>query len=554
MICLLHGYLLEGSGSNLWTRSVIQALCRTGQSVHLVCQEPHPEAYDFISEAHVYHTDGRVETRLSRAVPYPGSCIMHKPQLGDTLPVYVWDKYEEYARVVPMVDLSDEEIESYLRRNEAVVREVVRTAGITVMQANHVVLMSVVAQRVSAETGVPYVVMPHGSGLEYAVKPDPRFHAYATGALVQAARVLVSAEELGQRVVDVFPNIPGLREKIDEVRVGVDTGSFQPVERVHRPRNIEHVAELLAPLPRGRAPEASMRLMDQLARDRSPRAVEAAIAAAAKYDGKLPDVGAEEQLRAVDWVNGQVLIFVGRVIVAKGVHCIIAALPEILVRYPDAQLVIAGHGPLREPLEALLYALRTGDRRLAEWLAAGDPGEDRLVSERMDGVPEYWRKLEAEGRLADYYAAAARLLRPESVRFTGYLTHRELSWIFPCCDVGIFPSMVKESGPMVFLEALSSGCFPIGSYFAGTKGKIDSVAPYLGASDAEWMKVRHEPAHLAADLARVVPGAIAVRDQYADTLRRVAEEEYDWKPIAAKLAHTLQLVAREAVTAGSAQS
>jgi glycosyltransferase involved in cell wall biosynthesis len=553
MICLLHGYLLEGSGSNLWTRSVIQALCRTGQTVHLVCQEPHPEAYDFISEAHIYHMDGRVETRLSRAVPYPGSCIMHKPQLGDTLPVYVWDKYDEYPRVVPMVDLTDDEIEAYLRCNEVVVRNVVRSHGITVMQANHVVLMSVVAQRISAETGIPYVVMPHGSALEYAVKPDSRFHAYAAGALANATRVLVSAEELGQRVLDVFPNLPGLREKIAEVRVGVDTSAFQPVVRAERPQNIEHVAELLAPLSRGRSPEAGAAMMDRLAQDRSPRAVAEAIAAAAKYDGKLPDVGAEDQLRAVDWVDGQVLIFVGRVIVAKGIHCIIAALPEILLRYPDAQLVIAGHGPLREPLEALLYALRTGDRRLAEWLAAGDPGEDRLVSERMDGVPEYWHKLEAEGRLDRYYAAAAKALRPESVRFVGYLTHRELSWIFPCCDVGIFPSMVKESGPMVFLEALSSGCFPIGTYFAGTRGKIDSVAPYLGANDVEWMKLRPEPAHLASDLARVVPGAIAVRDQYADTLRRVAEEEYDWKPIAAKLARTLHVVAQEAAVAGTAQ-
>jgi hypothetical protein len=30
MICILHGYLLEGSGSNLWTRSVVESLCRQG--------------------------------------------------------------------------------------------------------------------------------------------------------------------------------------------------------------------------------------------------------------------------------------------------------------------------------------------------------------------------------------------------------------------------------------------------------------------------------------------------------------------------------------------
>ena len=55
--------------------------------------------HDGIAEAYRYHLDGTVEAMLSRDVPYPGRCIMHKPQLGDTLPVYVWDKYDEYPNV-----------------------------------------------------------------------------------------------------------------------------------------------------------------------------------------------------------------------------------------------------------------------------------------------------------------------------------------------------------------------------------------------------------------------------------------------------------------------
>src|SRR5215212_2742459 len=108
MICILHGYLLDGSGSNLWTRSVIQSLSRAGETTHLVCQENHPERFDFIGEAYRYHLDGSVETIFRREVPYGGRCIMHKPQIGDTLPVYVWDHYEEFTNVVPMIDLPDE--------------------------------------------------------------------------------------------------------------------------------------------------------------------------------------------------------------------------------------------------------------------------------------------------------------------------------------------------------------------------------------------------------------------------------------------------------------
>src|SRR4051794_9500697 len=162
-LAILHGYLLEGSGSNLWTRCVVEALCRTGHTVQLVCQEPHPERYDCITEAYRYNIDGTVETMFVRDIArgYVGRCIMHKAQLGDTLPVYVWDKYEEYKNAVPMIDLPDEEIESYIQRNVNVVQDVVRRCGVTAMHANHAVLMSVVAQRVSDDTGVPYAVMPH---------------------------------------------------------------------------------------------------------------------------------------------------------------------------------------------------------------------------------------------------------------------------------------------------------------------------------------------------------------------------------------------------------
>ncbi len=110
MICILHGYLLEGSGSNLWTRAIVHALCRDGHAIHLVCQELHPDIYDFVAAAYVYENDGSVTTLFERDTPYAAGCVMHKPRLGDTLPVYVRDRYEEFAHAVPMVELTDEAI------------------------------------------------------------------------------------------------------------------------------------------------------------------------------------------------------------------------------------------------------------------------------------------------------------------------------------------------------------------------------------------------------------------------------------------------------------
>src|SRR5215210_4594326 len=212
MLCILHGWLLEGSGSNLWTRAVVNSLCRKGETVHLVCQENHPERYDFISRSITHYIDGTSTTTFSRDRTLPGECILHKPELGGTLPVFVWDEYEEHSRVVPMVDLSTEEIERYVRINVDVVRNVVRSAGIDAIQANHAVMMPVVAQRIGEELGIPYTVMPHGSDIEYAVKKDDRFHAYASDAFSHAGKIFVIGDEMRERVLKVFPNLPAISE------------------------------------------------------------------------------------------------------------------------------------------------------------------------------------------------------------------------------------------------------------------------------------------------------------------------------------------------------
>jgi glycosyltransferase involved in cell wall biosynthesis len=543
MIGILHGYLLDGSGSNLWTRSVVRALCRAGETVHLVCQEPHPEAYDFIATAHVCEPDGAVRTLFERDTPYEGRCIMHRPALGDTLPVYVWDEYEDFDRVVPMAELTETELEEYLHRNVQVVLRVVAEHGVTVLHANHAVLMSVVAHRVSTWANVPYVIMPHGSALEYAVRADERLRRLGAEAFDHASRVLVISEEVAQRTRAAFGEAaPGLEDRLTQLDLGVDTSAFRPIEIAERASNIARVSELLRGVERGRTAEQAQALRDALAAGRSP--VDAA-GAAGSFIAKHPDADVETKLASVDWDADPVLVFVGRLIAAKGIHAVLAALPGILAEVPRLRLIVTGHGPLRDALEAFVFALERGDRTLAgrvlafaESIDAGEPGH-------LDAIRLHWQQLDDAGMSDGYWAAAARHVRADSVLFTGYLTHREMAWLLPCCDAGIFPSMVLESGPLVFLEALASGVFPIGTYFGGMKVKIDRVAPRLPPGHAELMKVRPDAARIVADIARVVPGAIPLGRQHRATLRRIADDHYDWKPVALRLRELLRGVEAE---------
>ncbi|CAN5165021.1 hypothetical protein BH09GEM1_BH09GEM1_22920 [soil metagenome] len=551
MICILHGYLLEGSGSNLWTRSVVESLCTDGHVVQLVCQEPHPELYACIAEAYRYHEDGRVETMFVRDVHYPGRCIMHKPQLGDTLPVYVWDKYDEYPNVVPMVNLSDAEIESYVEKNVRVVRRVVDEHGVTAMHANHAVLMSVVAQRVSKQTGVPFAVMPHGSALEYAVKPDPRFQAWATGAFIDAGHVFVLGEEVRQRVATLLPAVTDLDEKFSVLPLGVHTAEFSPVPRERRREKMGRFWNALAPLSRGRTPVQLGEMLDRVRHAHDADALRLALTSI-KYGMKSPDEDVEEKLQQIDWEHDAVLLFVGRLISAKGVQSGLAALPLILADDPGVRLILVGHGPLREVMEAFVWALEHGDRALVERIVEcgrmleGDPA-GAGGSQALGKVKMFFRDLDSRGELDAYFETARQHVRSDRVIFTGYLTHNELKHLFPCCDAGIFPSIVKEAGPLVFLESLASGCFPLGTYFGGMKASIDSIAELFPEEIAAAMKLN--PLDTVADIVKNVSTALRWGVRYKDVLSRTARERYDWTSVGRRLMHEMDMLAlRQRVT------
>ena len=538
MICLLHGWLLEGSGSNLWTRSIITALARQGETVHLVCQENHPDRYAAIAEAHRHRLSGEIDTTLERETEFPGKCILHQPDIGRTLPVFVRDRYEEYDHVVPMVELPDDEIEMYIARNVDVVLRIVDEHDIAAIHANHAVLMPVVAERVKAATGVPYAIMPHGSGIEYAVKKDDRFRRYAASALEKCGRVFVIGSEMRDRVTTVFPELPHISGKFSELHLGVDSSQFEPVDRSGRAASIRTLCQSLRETPRGKKGEQSARMTAELGGSMDRAALGDALSNAGRYDLKRPDADVEKKLTAIDWSNAPVLIFTGRIISPKGIHNVIAALPLILERVPDLHLVVVGHGPLREPMEALLHGLRTGDRQLVDrivrwgYALEGSPeGED--LDDDLQDLTRFFARLEQAGTTDRYFSLAMKHLRPDTVVFTGYLTHRELRYLFPCCDAGVFPSVVREAGPLVFLESLASGSFPLGTYFGGMAASIDAVAGELPSEVGEAMKLSVD--NTVDDIISHVPDAIALSAKYGRDLARIAQERYDWKSVARTL-------------------
>jgi glycosyltransferase involved in cell wall biosynthesis len=544
MIGIMHGYLLDGSGSNLWTRCVVESLCMQGIDVQLVCQEPHPRAFDCIAEAHRYDVDGTVTELFRRATPYPGKCIMHQPMLDEVLPVFVWDRYEQHPVVTPMVDLADDVLERYVERNVDVVLDIVRRYGVTSLHANHASLVARVAERVKEEKGIPYTVMPHGSELEYALKPDARFRRMAADALRNASRVFVHGAEMQARVQAAVAHEVLLPDAVFEtLPLGVHTSQFEPVPRDRRREKIGRLLVSLHDKRRGRDPRQLPAMLDCVERSSTPAALRECFAGV-RYDNKSPDADLEDKIGQVDWEHDAILLFVGRLISAKGVQMGLAALPLLLARDPGIRLIAVGHGPLREPMEALLWALQRGDRAMVDRIVdhgrmfeGSIESSGAAASQRLSHVRRFLDDLTARGEIDAYYELARTHLRPERVIFTGYLTHTELQHLFPCCDAGLFPSLVKEAGPLVFLEALASGCFPLGTYFGGMRASIDKISDLLPDYVADSMKL--DPRDTVADIVYNVSTALQMGVRYKDVLVSAARARHDWTSVGQTLATTL---------------
>src|SRR5260221_5390387 len=134
-VLIFHGYLLRGTGSNVYNASLVAALADLGHEVHLLCQDRHAGELPFVDAVGRWE-DGALQVETIRE---PVRCTAYLPDIGQTLPVYVADEYEGF-RARPYNELSDDEVEHYVGANAAAVREVAERASPDVALANHLVM------------------------------------------------------------------------------------------------------------------------------------------------------------------------------------------------------------------------------------------------------------------------------------------------------------------------------------------------------------------------------------------------------------------------------
>jgi glycosyltransferase involved in cell wall biosynthesis len=428
-VLLFHGYMLRGTGSNIYTANLARALAGLGHEVHLLCQD--------------------------RQVEIEGVEI-HNPDIHGLLPVYVKDPYEGFE-VKAFPEMTDAELDRYISSNVEAVRGVAdAVGGFDAALAGHLVMGPAILAR--SEIG-EFAAKIHGSALEYTVKPHPRFLPYAEEGMNAASCVLVGSRHTAESLWAALPNVDGLEEKTRLGPPGVDTDGFRP--RVHA--------------------------------ERGPR-----------------------------------VVFVGKLIVSKGVDLLMAAWPLVRAQHPGARLEIAGYGEYEQGLRRLLVALDSGDlddarevARLGRGLEGGEEAPLPILSAFLANPP-------------DGYLDAAEGIA-HSVEFIGRLEHDEVAELLPEAEALVMPSTFPEAFGMVAAEAAACGVLPVSAGHSGMLEVSRELAATLPPAAADLVSFPVEEGAVESIAGRLnawLELPEAGREEAREALVATARRLWSWEGVA----------------------
>src|SRR5438105_9377766 len=213
-ILVWHGYLLDGTGSNVYTRELARAWSRAGHEVVVVCQEAQPERFEL------------------------GGVQVVRPELPEgLLPVFVLDRYAGLTAKL-LQDFAAEGRARYVDTNAAALRAL---APADLVLANHVLL----GGPVGAASGLRYAVKAHGSELEYSMRGRVELERWGAEGLARAEAVFVGSRHIREVLEDVVGHV----DRVHEVPPGVDVEEFRPRERGEALRRLLEEARADPPNP-----------------------------------------------------------------------------------------------------------------------------------------------------------------------------------------------------------------------------------------------------------------------------------------------------------------
>ncbi len=309
-------------------------------------------------------------------------------------------------------------------------RAIMRRTDVDVVHANWLLPAAPIVRSALRGSDKPMIVSCHGSGVFLAQKRSWASSAARWG-LRRSGAVTACSRDLTRRVAAL-----GAGPEPQWVPYGVDLENFRPAGAEDRRRRRRELAERL---------------------------------------GLQPDA---------PWI-----LAVGRLVYKKGFEYLVRSMADVRARVPDAQLVVAGDGPLRPQLAA----------------------------------------------------AAAETGVTDAVHLVGAVAHADLPALYSAADIVAVPSVHGPGGnvdglPNVFLEGLASGTAVVASRIAGIPdiGRDGETVVLVGEGDIPGLA--DAIAGLLEDPAR--------REALGKAARADAEDRLGWDHVAARFESLYQELER----------
>lgn len=449
-----HGYLLEGSGSNVYALNVAKEFAKEN-NVFLFSQERKElEGFD---EHWVYEEDGSLNRKVLEKTKR--QLVNVNPYIGKLLPVFVKDNYE-YFDVKTFVELSDDELTDYIEKNVSVLKRFVIENNIDLIYCNHLAVSPYIMKKVAEDTGVPYVVVGHGSSLNYTMAVDGRYKKLSIEGMEKSRGVVFQSEYFVNRTLEVYEGDDRARRIIKEktamIPCGINKEKFG---------TILGEKDLFSLMKKdgagGFSIEDSTSFRNLGMEKKSLEDIKIEVEDIASKVGSYSSTDKDLNLK-LRFENGSpVISFVGRLIYSKGPHLFMMTLPYIFKKYPKAKVMFIGAGKLRGTLEVILGALKSKNLSfLLNFAQGGSIMEEGTPFEDLSYFRGFIEELVKKEKMEEYLEMGSSI-DLDRVVFTGNLSHEILPTVMSTSDMLVVPSIFPESFGMIALEGMFLGNTPI---------------------------------------------------------------------------------------------
>ena len=531
-LVILHGYILRGSGSNVYTANVAETWKNQGHAVTVVCQDHLANTLPFVDEL-IVGTDN-----IPSTPPANGTVRVVVPDIGGLLLVYNYDRYAGFE-VKTMRECSLKEIDGHIELTVKGLKRVI-AQGVDRILTNHTILSPVIASRACQDTTIPYDVKIHGSSITFSIKPRPELKHYAIEGLQNCNKIVVGSTYAKKLLLEtLYEESQSLRleKKIVLIPCGINPNVFKLADEivVNQTRFLSKVQAFIQKQPNGRIAK-NIILPSVFSSDLHQNLT----TLADTYDQKSVDADLVERWIPIN--EGEpVICFFGKFLNTKGVGEILAIFPSILLKIPKIRLILVGFGRYREHMEGMLSAMKSGDMNAFKTYITAGGFLDNISD---DHLAKIFRKLSQE--------------ECDRITITGILEHEQLCEILPLASISIVASKASEAFGMVSIEAMAAGVLPLCNRHTGLADVlqcVEEIEPELGSlmgidthpggihgvADGAFF-IEQLPLKIESALAFLYPNGYqddSRRKEIARKLREIAMTRFSWDKIGKSLIEEL---------------